>query len=47
MPTEIAAQNGMVIHQATPIAVTGCTKAKAKKAKKAGGHHRRARRKKT
>jgi hypothetical protein len=35
MPTEMTAQNGMVIHQATPIAITGCPKAKAKKAKKA------------
>jgi hypothetical protein len=35
MPTEMTAQNGMVLHQATPIAITGCGKAKGKKAKKA------------
>ena len=29
MPTEFLAQNGAVIHQSTPIAVTGCAKAKA------------------
>jgi hypothetical protein len=35
MPTEFVAQNGAVIHQTTPITVTGCGKAKAKaKAKK-------------
>ena len=35
MPTEFVAQNGMVIHQQTPVAVTGCAKHKpAKKAKK-------------
>jgi len=38
MPTEITAQNGMVIHQATPIAVTGCPKSTAKKRAK----HRKA-----
>jgi hypothetical protein len=38
MPTEFKAQNGAVIHQTTPITVTGC--GKAKKARKA----RRARR---
>jgi hypothetical protein len=42
MPTEITAQNGMVIHQATPIAVTGCPKSTAKKAK----HRKAARHKK-
>jgi hypothetical protein len=32
MPTEFVAQNGAVIHQSTPITVTGCPKAhKAKK----------------
>jgi hypothetical protein len=43
MPTEITAQNGMVIHQSTPIAVTGCPKMKAKRAKKVrhGSHRRR------
>jgi hypothetical protein len=35
MPTAFVAQNGAVIHQSTPISVTGCAKAKpAKKAKK-------------
>jgi uncharacterized repeat protein (TIGR01451 family) len=36
MPTEIIAQNGAVIHQVTPIGVTGCppTRAKAVHAKK-------------
>jgi hypothetical protein len=33
MPTEFVAQNGAVIHQSTPMSVTGC--AKAKKARKA------------
>jgi hypothetical protein len=37
MPTEFVAQNGATIHQSTPIAVTGCAKAKtARKARKAG-----------
>ena len=31
MPTAFTAQNGMVIHQNTPVAVTGCGKAKASK----------------
>jgi hypothetical protein len=40
MPTAITAQNGAEIHESTPIAVTGCPKArqtvkKKKKAKKA------------
>jgi hypothetical protein len=35
MPTTFIAQNGLSIHQSTPIAVTGCAKAKARKAKKA------------
>jgi hypothetical protein len=35
MPTAFTAQNGMVIHQLTPIAVTGCPKHKAVKHKKA------------
>jgi hypothetical protein len=36
MPTTFTAQNGAVIHQSTPITVTGCTKTKVKtkKAKK-------------
>jgi hypothetical protein len=33
MPTEFVAQNGAVIHQSTPIGVTGCPKAKQAKAK--------------
>jgi hypothetical protein len=33
MPTAFTAQNGMVIHQSTPIGVTGCAKAKKHKAK--------------
>jgi hypothetical protein len=36
MPTEFVAQNGAVIHQSTPIAVTSCPKAKtARRARKA------------
>jgi hypothetical protein len=48
MPTTFTAQNGAVIHQSTPIAVTGCpkakkaTKKKAKKARKARNATRRA-----
>ncbi len=37
MPTEFVAQNGMSLHQTTPVAVTGCAKtvhAKKKKAKR-------------
>ena len=44
MPTEFTAQNGMVHRQATPIAVTGCPRAKkAKKSRRAShrGHPRR------
>jgi hypothetical protein len=33
MPTEMVAQDGTVIHQSTPIGVTGCKKAKAKAVK--------------
>jgi uncharacterized repeat protein (TIGR01451 family) len=33
MPTAFTAQNGAVIHESTPISVTGCPKHKAKKAK--------------
>ena len=36
MPTTITAQNGMVLTQTTKIAVTGCVKHKAPKAKRAG-----------
>jgi hypothetical protein len=35
MPTFFKAQNGLVIRQNTPVAVTGCGKAKASKAEKA------------
>ena len=35
MPTAFTAQNGAVIHENTPIGVTGCAKPKAKKSKKA------------
>jgi hypothetical protein len=35
MPTTFTAQNGAVIHQATPIAVTGCPKQKARPKPKA------------
>jgi hypothetical protein len=35
MPTTFTAQNGVVLHQSTPIAVTGCPKAKAAKASRA------------
>jgi hypothetical protein len=38
MPTYFQAQNGLELHQNTPIAVTGCKK--AKKAKKARKGHR-------
>jgi hypothetical protein len=43
MPTTFTAQNGAVIRQSTPIAVTGCPKAKKarKKAKRAGAALRR------
>jgi hypothetical protein len=34
MPTAFTAQNGAVIHQSTPISVTGCVKHRATKAKK-------------
>ncbi len=36
MPTALIGQNGAEIHQTTPIAVSGCPKAEAKKARKAG-----------
>ncbi len=35
MPTAFTAQNGIVIHQSTPIAVTGCTKKKTEASKHA------------
>jgi hypothetical protein len=34
MPTAFTAQNGAVIHQSTPVGVTGCPKKKAKRASK-------------
>jgi hypothetical protein len=34
MPTYFKAQNGLEIHQATPVAVTGCSRAKASRARK-------------
>jgi hypothetical protein len=42
MPTTFTAQNGLVIHQSTPVTTTGCAKHKAKKARKAnrGGKRR-------
>ncbi len=47
MPTAFTAQNGAVIHQNTPITVTGCARHKAKKAKarKRGKHHGKPKRK--
>jgi hypothetical protein len=35
MGTELVAQDGAVIHQSTPIGITGCAKTKARKARKA------------
>jgi hypothetical protein len=40
MPTSFTAQNGLELHQSTPITVTGCTKHKTKKAHKARTHHK-------
>jgi uncharacterized repeat protein (TIGR01451 family) len=44
MPTAFTAQNGMSVHQSTPITATGCAKKVHKKtkgrAKKAGGRHK-------
>jgi hypothetical protein len=39
MPTSFTAQNGMVIHQNTPIEVTGCGKARKAKASGRGKNH--------
>jgi hypothetical protein len=36
MGTELKAQDGTTIHQNTPIGITGCTKPRTKKARKAG-----------
>jgi hypothetical protein len=42
IPTTFTAQNGIVLHQKTPIAVTGCkAKAKASRRARAAGRHRR------
>jgi hypothetical protein len=41
MPTAFTAQNGAVIHENTPISVTGCGKHKAKKASRHGKRHGR------
>jgi hypothetical protein len=43
MPTEFAAQNGAVIHQSTPITVTGCAKHKARKASRHHKHNKKKR----
>jgi len=43
MPTAFTAQNGMVIHESTPITATGCPKHKARKARKANSHNKRKR----
>jgi hypothetical protein len=44
MPTEIVGQNGAVVHQSTPVQVTGCPRAaKATRAKNARRHAGRAR----
>ena len=40
MPTAFTGQDGAVIHQNTPISVTGCAKAKPKKAKKSAKGHK-------
>lgn len=38
MPTAFTGQNGAVLHQSTPISVTGCPKSKKAKAKHKGKH---------
>jgi hypothetical protein len=43
MPTAFIAQNGAQIHQATPVAVSGCGVGKAKKGKKTGKGRRKGR----
>ena len=40
MPTEFVAQNGVVVHQSTKIAVTGCPHKKGKSAKRSGKRHK-------
>jgi hypothetical protein len=42
MPTAFTAQNGAVIHESTPIGVTGCGKVKKTKKAKAKGKRKRA-----
>ncbi len=44
MPTEFVAQNGAVIHSSTPIAVTGCAKAKTARKARKSSRAKRARR---
>jgi hypothetical protein len=44
MPTEMVGQNGIAIHQSTPIQVTGCTKTKTKKKKEKAKASRMSRR---
>jgi hypothetical protein len=46
MPTEMVAQNGLVLDQSTKIAVTGCPKAKRAGHKKRAGHRKKAKRRK-
>jgi hypothetical protein len=41
MPTEFVAQNGAVLKQSTKIAVSGCSKSKAKSTKKAARRARK------
>jgi uncharacterized repeat protein (TIGR01451 family) len=41
MPTAFTGQNGAVIHQSTPISVTGCPRHKAKKAKPKTKQHKK------
>jgi hypothetical protein len=43
MPTTFTAQNGLVLHQSTPIAVTGCGKANAASSKARAAARRRTR----
>ncbi len=46
MPTAFIAQNGARLNQTTPITVTGCAKAKAKKKTKAKRHGKKTAKKK-
>ena len=46
MPTSFTAQDGAVIHQTTPIGVTGCAKTKTKKAKKPTKHAKKGKQRK-